>query len=84
MCCRLNHNSNMGGPVCKAQQGFKKQSMCLVCVVTLCNVVRYGEKTCFEMFHEIEDSNDQCCIDGTPAKVKRVVHNLVQPPSVGT
>ena len=62
-------------------QGFKVKSTCLVCGVTLCNVIRYGEKTCFEMFHETEEINDPCRVDGTPAKVKRVAHNLVQPPS---
>ena len=49
--------------------------------VTLCNVIRYGGKTCFEMFHETEEMNDPYRVDGTPAKLRRAAPNLMNPPS---
>jgi hypothetical protein len=47
----------------------------------ICNIIRYDGKTCFELFHEIEEINNPCDSSRSPARVKRAAHNRSLPPS---
>jgi hypothetical protein len=67
--------------MCKGRQGFQIKMACLVCNVALCNIVRRENKTCFELFREIEEMNNPCETNHSPARVKWAAHNQSQPPS---
>lgn len=68
-CCRCTQFHEQG--ILHSRHGRKTKWKCSTCDVALCKVKRYGDKSCFELFHESDTLFNPCSNNHTDVHVRK-------------